>query len=91
MNIEEIKEKIDTPKLKLVRQMDEAGQPTEWLTSWDYDTRVRLSVHQDVAKVASKSENLFLKTESKVSASGKDYVSHILCEGAEQAEPEMVL
>lgn len=94
MNIEGIKERLDIENLKLVRNIDiTTGEPTEWLSNWNYEERIRISVHQDVAKVASKSNKLFLKpAETKISASGKEYTSIILCEStSEEAKSEMTL
>lgn len=57
MNIQHIKlaiakkAGIDLPTLALVRQMEEDNiTPTPWLSHWDNDNRVRIVMHEAVAK-----------------------------------------
>lgn len=57
MNIQALKQSIATaqginlPTLMLVRQKDQnTDQPTPWLSHWDNDKRVRITLHEDVAK-----------------------------------------
>lgn len=40
----------------MIRQTDLQDQPNEWVTHWDNDNRIRVSMHQDVLG--------FLKTDS---------------------------
>lgn len=42
---------IKLPTLMLVRQLEEGtSNPTPWLSHWDNDKRVRITLHEDVAK-----------------------------------------
>lgn len=42
---------IQLPNLMLSRQLDitNNNEPTEWLSHWDNENRVRVTMHQDVA------------------------------------------
>lgn len=56
MNINQIKLEVSNKSgkpcstLTMVRQLtnDAAKTPTEWLSHWDNDNRIRVSMHQDV-------------------------------------------
>lgn len=54
MNISEIKTSIASKTgtvvttLDFSRQKDDKGTPTEWLSSWDNDHRIRIVAHQEV-------------------------------------------
>lgn len=54
MNIAQVKTAIAAsagitlPNLVMVRQLTEDKQPTEWVSHWDNDHRVRVSMHQNV-------------------------------------------
>lgn len=55
MNIQQIKSAIATslgiqlPNLVMVRQLDETTKaPQPWLSHWDNDNRVRVTMHEDV-------------------------------------------
>lgn len=56
MNIQQIKAaiassaNISLPSLTLVRQFDEAKVPQPWVSHWDNDHRVRITMHEDVLK-----------------------------------------
>lgn len=61
MQIEQIKTAIGTkaginlPQLMLVRQKDQTtGENQPWLSHWDNDKRVRITLHDDVAAKISK-------------------------------------
>lgn len=43
---------IPLPDLMLSRQLDitNGNQPTQWLSHWDNEKRVRITMHEDVAK-----------------------------------------
>jgi len=55
MNIQLIKSQIAAkagialPTLMLSRQKDESGTEQPWLSHWDNDKRVRITMHDDVA------------------------------------------
>ena len=44
------KASIKLPTLMLSRQLDENKVPQPWLSHWDNDGRVRITMHEDVAK-----------------------------------------
>jgi len=54
MNIQQIKEaiaanmSIQLPNLVMVRQFNEQKEPQPWLSHWDNDHRVRVTMHEDV-------------------------------------------
>jgi hypothetical protein len=55
MNIQALKQQIATkagiqlPTLMLSRQKNEEGEEQPWLSHWDNDKRVRITMHDDVA------------------------------------------
>ena len=49
---------ISLPTLMLVRQVDENHVPQPWLSHWDNDSRVRITLHEDVAKAAATTPEL---------------------------------
>lgn len=60
MNITSVKQQIaestgiQLPTLMLSRQKDENAVPQPWLSYWDNDKRVRITMHDDVAnKIAA--------------------------------------
>lgn len=71
------------PTLMLVRQKDQTSElPTPWLSHWDNDKRVRISLHEDVAKKIKETpdfDGLSFKTE-KVAEHGevKEYTRVII-------------
>lgn len=54
MNIQQVKEGIalnmgiSLPNLVMVRQFNESKEPQPWLSHWDNDHRVRVTMHEDV-------------------------------------------
>lgn len=56
MNIQQIKAAIaanmgiSLPNLTMVRQFNEAKEPQPWVSHWDNDHRVRITMHEDVLK-----------------------------------------
>lgn len=52
MNINQIKAYIGEESLTLVRQKDLNGTDTPWVSSWNNKKRVRVTMHDDVLKVA---------------------------------------
>ena len=72
MNIVQLKTELSTkcgvqfPTLTMVRQLAEDQTPTEWLSHWDNDNRIRVTMHQDVfgkIKADPKFNGLALKKE----------------------------
>lgn len=73
MNIQDIKSEVSTKtgavitKLNMVRQKDQnTDQPQPWLSHWDNDSRVRVTMHEDVfnqIKANPLMEGLAYKTE----------------------------
>lgn len=59
MNIQFLKDaiaksaNISLPTLMLSRQLDLANEnaPTPWLSHWDNESRIRITMHEDVAKL----------------------------------------
>ena len=49
---------INLPTLMLVRQKDAAGVSQPWLSHWDNDKRVRITLHEDTAKAVQADPNL---------------------------------
>lgn len=55
MNIQSVKQQIaakagiQLPTLMLSRQKNEAGEEQPWLSHWDNEKRVRITMHDDVA------------------------------------------
>lgn len=84
MTIEDIKTKTRQAHLLMVRQMDqiEPTKPTEWLSHWDNEERIRVTMHQDVMKTIKadpKRADLALKTEVVAAHDGvADYVRYIV-------------
>lgn len=48
MNIAQIKTQIGQPILNMARQLDEQEVPQPWVSHWDNDNRVRVTMHDDV-------------------------------------------
>lgn len=54
MNIQQIKEAIASnmgislPNLVMVRQFNEQKEPQPWLSHWEDDARVRVTMHEEV-------------------------------------------
>lgn len=76
MNISELKAVIGLGSLLMVRQteQDDAKTPTDWLSHWDNDKRIRVTMHQDVlAKIKAEPNfnGLALKPKELVSPEGK--------------------
>jgi hypothetical protein len=51
MTIQEIKEQFGFSTLMMVRQLTLSGQRTEWLSHWDNERRIRLSIHENIAEL----------------------------------------
>lgn len=55
MNIVGIKQAVNIPELLFIRQMDETDPnnpvPSEWVSHWDDNKRVRVAMHNDVLNV----------------------------------------
>lgn len=74
---------INLPTLMLVRQKDQnTDAPQPWLSHWDNDKRVRISLHEDVAKKVQEDANydgLAYKKEEVVETSErKAYTRYII-------------
>jgi hypothetical protein len=73
MNIQQIKAdiaaktKAPLTTLTMVRQLDQTTEkPTEWLSHWDNDNRIRVTMHQDIfneIKANPAKEGLAVKRE----------------------------
>lgn len=80
MNLNEIKSALNVNVLNLKQAQDQDGQWTDWFKSWDNSSRTRIIAHRDVSEVLGTSSNLELKSENKISASGKAYTQHTIIE-----------
>ena len=86
MNLAEVKKKVNVETLPLQRVVDtKTGEVTPWLSYWDNDKRVRVSIHDDVYGVVRESTNLGIKTTIKqptkdgvVDPTRKPYTQHII-------------
>ncbi len=80
MTIEEIKSRVGFSALNLSYSVDAQGNKTEWLTDWDNERRVRITIHEDTVKAIKKNPkmtNLAIQTEGKESQeSGLPYTMH---------------
>jgi hypothetical protein len=72
MDIQEIKAKISAEQnfplgtLNMVRQFNEQKEPTKWVSHWDNDHRVRVSMHEEIMgqlRADPKKNDLGLKRE----------------------------
>lgn len=73
MTLDQVKTKLNTQALDLVRCKDENNKPTEWLRHWDNKERLAVVVHQDVLKIIKdtpKTNKLALKYEQKATKDG---------------------
>lgn len=57
MNITQIKEAIGQPVLNMARQLDENKVPQPWVSHWDNDKRVRVTMHDDVFNLIVADKN----------------------------------
>lgn len=64
MNIAQIKTQIAAttgrplPVLQLVRQFAEDGEtPQEWVSHWDNDNRIRVTMHEDILKTLKEDKD----------------------------------
>lgn len=43
-----LKLKVSMVTLNMAQQLDEQDQPTEWISHWDNDNRIRVTMHEEV-------------------------------------------
>lgn len=87
MTLANAKKAMGLTQLNLSRQLAEDQQtPTEFLTHWDNEKRIRVIVHQNVVNTAKEQPNaaiFFLKKSDEASKSGQYagvmYTKYILC------------
>lgn len=73
MNITEIKGKLGVDSLGLNTSKDSAGNPTDWMRSWDNDTRTAVSIHKDLVaelQLNPSLSSLGLQSEQRDAAQG---------------------
>jgi hypothetical protein len=73
MNITEIKNKLGVTTLGLNTSKDSAGNPTDWMRSWDNDTRTAVSIHKDLVQELQNNPgitSLGLQSEEREAAQG---------------------
>ena len=59
---------INLPTLMLSRQLDVNQQPQPWLSHWDNEKRVRIVMHEDVAKAITPELDTLAYKMEKVAA-----------------------
>jgi hypothetical protein len=87
--IAQIKSEIGINTLNLSRQLDEANMQTAWLSHWDNEKRIRVTIHEDTLRLAKEEGSkpfFFIKTEQLASKGGanigKPYVKHMICKAS---------
>ena len=60
MTIQDIKKEFGFTTLSMVRQFSKDGVKQEWLSHWDNDRRIRVSMHQNVFEIINSN----LQTET---------------------------
>ena len=82
MTINEIKKQLGIVALIMVRQFDEQGNKTEWVSHCDNDRRIRVTMHENVMDVIKidRSIDILDMTSKKVIAkqSGKEYTRYVI-------------
>lgn len=82
MTIDEIKSQLGLVSLLMIRQFDEEGNKTEWVSHWDNDRRIRVSMHQSVMeaiKVDRSIDTLDINSAKVIAKkSGKEYTRYVV-------------
>ena len=80
MDIIQVKGKLGVTSLTLAPAKAKDGTATDWMRNWDNDSRVQISVHNDVVtKIKAGCMTLGVKSETKVSTTSQlPYMSHII-------------
>lgn len=82
MTIDEIKKQLGLVVLNMVRQFDEQGNKTVWVSHWDNDRRIGVTMHESVMGVikVDRSLDILDMTATKVIAkqSGKEYTRYVV-------------
>lgn len=82
MNLTQIKTKIGQPVLTMVRQLDETTkEKTQWLSHWDNDNRVRVTMHEEVFNQILQDKDfggLAFKTEIVKSEGKQPYTRYVV-------------
>ena len=79
MDLNQIKVQLGVTNLTVAPAKKKDGTATDWMRSWDNNSRVQVSVHKDtVAQIKANSAiNLGLQTETKTSATSQlEYTAH---------------
>ncbi len=81
-SINSIKKKLDIKILKMVRQFDFNGTKTEWLSHWEQDRRIRVTMHETVMeKIKANLEiNSLMLSKEIVAKNGEreQYIRYII-------------
>lgn len=92
MNINEIKGKLGLQSLSMVRQMDKATQaPQPWLSHWDNENRVRVTMHEDIFNLLKADKNtggLAYKTEVVAKTDTREEYTRIMVITPKNVEAE---
>jgi heme-degrading monooxygenase HmoA len=68
MNMTDIKTQLGIPTIMLVRQKEQdSDTPTQWLSHWENEKRIRVTVHEDVlAEIKKKADRNDLAIKRQV-------------------------
>jgi hypothetical protein len=82
MNIQAIKSALGLSALMLVRQINaETAEPTPWVSHWDNDRRVRVTMHEDVLNQIKQNPDrldLAYKTQPVTSEGKQPYTRYVV-------------
>lgn len=88
MNLLQIKAATEQTTVMFTRQTDKLDQPTEWVSHWDNDKRIRVSMHRDVmgkikadpnrTDLALKPAEIVNNTPEALEAGKKPYTRYII-------------
>ncbi len=82
MTIDDIKAGLNQPVLKMARQLDENKEKTKWLSHWDGENRIRVTMHEDIGnriKANKELDTLEMKEEKVISRqTGIQYTRYIV-------------
>ena len=82
MTLAEIKSELGITNLELNKSLDQNKVWTKWWRQWKNDSRVQISIHNDVVTAIEKNPsitNLGIKTETRTSeTSGMEYTNKII-------------
>ena len=82
MTISQIKEQLGVTSLNFFHQLNADGQVSDFIRAWDYELRIEVVMHNDVAELISQNNNTYtLSLQDKgtyTSASGLEYRKYFI-------------